>query len=222
MPLTLSSYAGSGTSIAIPHNAGDLIVMYVHTSVQGTFGDPRLPGVPAAGGTVPTWTTLNTTAGNNFSNARTVWAWGTGSTTSGTWSNSTDLFIVAVLSGADPTVPIGGRAMSATGFGGTMTAPAVTMSKTDGTSQLLHFYGIGDATNASGTISAVATGYTRRLAFTPTTLLAGVLNTKTVTTSDGAATQVKSGPGWFSAATVEVLAASGSPAVPTNQFFTMF
>jgi len=215
MPLTLSSYAGAGTSIAIPHNAGDLIVMYVHASTSNS-----IPAPPAEGGTVPAWATLNQTAGSNWSNARTVWARGNGSTTSGTWTNNTDLFVVAVLGGADLTTPIGGRAITLS-VGGTMTAPAVTMSKTDGSSVLLHFYGMGDGVNANGTISAVAAGYTRQLTFTPTTRLAGVLNTKNVTTSDGAVIQSKSGGTWFSAATVEVIAASES-GVPTNQFFTMF
>lgn len=218
--LTLSSYAGTGTSIAIPHNSGDLIVMYAHASANGA-----LPTPPAAGGTVPAWATLNQTAGTNWSNARTVWAVGTGSTTSGTWTN-TSQFVVVVLTGADAATPIGGRAISAVGVGGSMTAPAVTMSKTDGTSKLLHFYGMGDAVNGNGTVSAVAAGYTRLRAFTPTSLLGSVLNAKTVTTSDGAVIQSKSGGSWFSAATVEVLAAdSGAPVVPTvptNQFFQMF
>jgi len=203
----ISVYAAAGNTVAIPHNPGDVLVMFAQASTQNV-----LPAAPAAGGTVPTWTALGATAGTSWSNSRTAWAVGTGSSTSGVWTNA-GMLVVAVVPGANT---VGGRATGAVSLGGTMTAPAVTMSKTDGTSTLLHFYGIGDAVNAVGTISAPAAGYTRYLTFAPTTLLAGVVNVKDVSTSDGALVQSKSGSTYFSTATVEVVVGS------SGQFFVMF
>jgi hypothetical protein len=212
-PSVISVYAASTNTITIPHEPGDLLVMFAQSSTNNTY-----PAAPAAGGTVPAWTTLNFTNAGGWSNSRTAWAVGTGSSTSGTWT-TTGMLVVAVIPGANA---IGGRAMSAIGLGGTMTAPAVSMTQTDGTSSLLHFYGIGDGVNAIGTISAPAAGYTRYLTFTPTNVLAAVVNVKDVSTSDGALVQSKSGPTYFVAATVEALAGVSLPVTPTNQFFTMF
>jgi len=202
-------------AITMPsHNAGDLIVMYVHASPVST-----LPTVPTAGGTVPTWNVLKSTAGTNYSNARLVWAWGTGSTTSGTWTNA-DLFTVAVLRGANTTVPIGGNAISTVAAASTSTAPAITLANSDGSSQLLHFHGFGDAVNTIGTISATPTNYTQRVGTVLTTKLAGVLNTKDVTTTDGSVGQSISGAAWNSSASVEILSpgpvVDGSHQIVTN------
>jgi hypothetical protein len=192
----------TANAITMPaHNEGDVLVMHVHASAANT-----MPTVPAAGGTVPTWNVLQSTAGNNWSNSRLVWCVGTGTTTSGTWTNA-DMFNVAVLRGANRIVPIGGNAISAVAAFGGNPAPAITLSNSDGSSQLLHFHSIGDAVNAVGTISAVPVGgYTRQVAATPSTLIGGVLNTKFVTTTDGAVAQGFSGVSWQSSASVEILA----------------
>ena len=212
----VGSSVGAGSTITIPaHQSGDLIVMYAHASIYN-----YQPVAPSASGNVPTWTLLSTSGAAGFSNHRTAYAFGTGSTTSGTWTN-TDMLIVAVLRGVNATTPIGGRASGAVGSVAACTAPAVTMSVTDGSSVLLHFYGYGDTANLVGTISTEPAGYTRQVGTVLTTKLAGVLNTKTVTTSDGAVAQSTSSGASNSGATVEVLA-SGGVAVPTNQFFAMF
>ena len=213
---TFDTYATNGTSFSsIPHSAGDLLVMFAHASLQNSY-----PTLPVAGGTVPTWTTINNTT-SGYSNTRTAWALGTGSSTSGVWTNS-DMLLCAVIKGANTTAPIGGKAISAQGLGVTMTAPALTLTKTDGTSKLLHYYGIGDAVNLTSVSAAPAAGYSRKMLYQPTGLLAAVLNTKDVTTTDGAVVQTKVGSTFFSPLSIEVLMGSPSVSVPTNQFFQMF
>lgn len=153
VPTLVSSSVPTVTANAITmpsHNAGDLIVMYVHASTNGS--NPTIPTANAGTG-VPTWNLIKSTAGTNYSNSKVVWAWGTGSTTSGTWTNA-DMFEVAVLRGVNPAVPIGGSAISTVGAAYAATAPAITMANNDGSSQLLHFHGYGDNVNAIGTIAA--------------------------------------------------------------------
>jgi len=194
----------TANAITMPaHNEGDVLVMYVHSSALNTIST-----VPAAGGTVPTWNVLKSTSstGTSYSCARLVWCVGTGTTTSGTWTNA-DMFEVAVLRGADTAFPIGGNAISVPSQLQTSTAPAITFSNSDGSSQLLHFHGWGDAVNAVGTISAApAGGYTQQISTKPSTILGGVINTKYVTTTDGAVANGATGVVYASAASVEVVA----------------
>lgn len=193
----------AGTSITIPaHQSGDIIVLFAHASTNGS-----VPSAPAAGGTVPTWTSLGTSGTTNYSNHRLSWCTGTGSTTSGTWAGGTDGLIVAVLRGA---ASIGGKASGAVIASATNVAPAVTLSVSDGTSALLHFFGYGDGVNLVGTVSTSPTGYTRQLGSAVTTRIGLVLLTKNSTTSDGSVTQSMSGTSWSSAASVEVVASAGS------------
>jgi hypothetical protein len=196
----------AGTSITIPtHQSGDLIVMFAHASTNGAQ-----PSAPSAGGTVPTWNLLSTSGSTSWSNHRTAYAFGTGSTTSGTWAGSTDMLMVIVLRGADPTTPIGGRASGAVGVGAACTAPAVTLTRNNGTSLLMHFHSWGDGVNGVGTISAVPTGYTRQVGTVASVRLTGVINTKTVSTTSPSIAQSISGGPYNSGATVEVLEASGT------------
>jgi hypothetical protein len=197
----------AGTSITIPtHQSGDVIVMFAHASTNGAQ-----PSAPSAGGTVPTWNLLSTSGSTSWSNHRTAWALGTGSTTSGTWAGSTDMLMVIVLRGADTTTPIGGRASGAVGIGASCTAPAVTLTHSDGTSLLMHFHSWGDGVNNVGTISAVPTGYTRQVGTVASVRLTGVINTKTVSTTSPSIAQSISGSTYNSGATIEVLeAAAGS------------
>lgn len=194
----------STSSVPIPaHSADDLIILFAHSSGAG------LPGMPSAGGTVPAWTSINTGTGS-FSQTRTARFKATGSShTSGTWTNTTSM-IAVVISGAHATTPIGGQATATETFGGNPTAPAVTMSQTNGTSILLHFYGTGDGLNACGTPSTAPANYTRQIAGGPYTTppRALCLNTKNVTTSDGSIAQTFTGVGsYYAATTIEVLAA---------------
>jgi hypothetical protein len=201
----------AGTSITIPtHQSGDLIVMFAHASTNGAQ-----PSAPSAGGNVPTWNLLSTSGSTSWSNHRTAYAFGTGSTTSGTWAGSTDMLMVIVLRGADPTTPIGGRASGAVGVGAACTAPAVTLTRNDGTSLLMHFHSWGDGVNGVGTISAVPANYTRQIGTVASVRLTGVINTKTVSTTSPSIAQSISGGPYNSGATVEVLAAAGSATILT-------
>ena len=132
------------------------------------------------------------------------------------------MLLCAVIRGANTTTPIGGKAISAQGLGVTMTAPALTLTKTDGTSKLLHYYGIGDGVNPTSISAAAAAGYSRKMLYQPTALLTAALNIKDVTTTDGAVVQTKVGSTYFSPLSIEILMGSSGVSVPTNQFFTMF
>jgi hypothetical protein len=119
------------------------------------------------------------------------------------------MLIVAVLRGVDATTPVGGRASSAVGIGTASTAPAVTLTRNDGSSLLMHFHSWGDGVNGVGTISAVPSGYTRRIGTVASVRLTGVINTKTVSTTAPSIAQSVSGGPYNSSATVEVLEAAG-------------
>jgi hypothetical protein len=220
MPATLiSSSVPTVTAGAItlpPHVAGDLIVMHVHASALNT-----LPIAPGGGAGIPLWTQARSTGGTNYSNARLVWGWGTASTTSsGTWTNA-DQFIVAVLRNVNPTNPIGGSAISPVTASTSCSAPAITLVRNDGSSQILHFHSYGDGVNAVGTIGAAPSGTTQRVAIKLSAQLGGILNTKNVTTTGNGATQSATGFVWNSGASIEVRG-DGVAATPTNQFFQLF
>lgn len=129
--------------------------------------------------------------------------------------------IAVVLRGAKVGAPVGGHAISGSGFGANQAAaPAVTLAKTDGSSALLHFFGIGDVTNSNFTaaVGGAPAGYTVQTVGTYSANNRAVaLMTKNVTTSDGAVAIGGGGP-WFLNATVEILAAD----VNSAAFFAMF
>jgi len=182
------------TSIPLPaHNVGDtILIAAVRLSTAVTK--------PAAGGTVPNWIDIDSGAGGGTTNIRTVYCIATATNhTSGVWSGNTGLFAI-VLRGANASNPIGGHGINGA-VGGALTAPAVTMSRTDDTSMLLHFYGQG----GSGLVwPAAPTGYTRQASATGSTNVAHICaNSKDLTTSDGAIAQGTNVGSWV-AATVEV------------------
>ena len=203
MPISIVGTASvASNTITIPaHQSGDLIVVFGHASGNSTY-----PAAPSAGGNVPTWLAIANTV-TTYSNSRVVYAVGTGSTTSGTWTN-TDMLMVAVLRGVAAS-PIGGKG-TAVAASGSSTAPAVTLSVSDGSSALLHFHSWGDGVNNVGTIGSTPSGYTQQLGSALTTKLAAVLNTKNTTTSAGSVVQTFSGTVYSSAATVEVLASTAT------------
>jgi hypothetical protein len=193
----------AGNTITIPtHQSGDVIVLFAHASTNAS-----VPSAPTAGGTVPTWISLGTSGTTNYSNHRIAYCVGTGSTTSGPWAGGTDALMVAVLRGAAAT-PIGGKASGAVIANATNVAPSVTLSVSDGSSVLLHFFGFGDGVNSVGTVGTTPTGYTPQLGSALTTKIGAVLLTKNSTTTDGSVTQTMSGVSWSSAASVEVVAAT--------------
>ncbi|MBN7391527.1 hypothetical protein I3U81_10785 [Mycobacteroides abscessus subsp. abscessus] len=195
----VSANASTTNSVTIPaHQVGDLIVLCAFDS-QNTA-----PTKPSAGGTVPDWNYIdntNTVAGQGA--VTTAWFKATATnTTSGTWT-WTEQMIAVVVRGTMPASPIGGHA-AVGGAAVNVTAPAVTLAHTDGSSILLHFHATAFL-NASGWSSAPA-GYTRRIVAGPSSSRSMVLNTKDTTTTDGSVTQPDGSAGWaFAAATVEII-----------------
>lgn len=139
----VASIAGAD-SITLPaHNVGDLILMF-STNLRP---NNTAPAAPAAGGTVPTWTTV-IEAPNSFNgistylNHKAVYAVATATNhTSGTWSAYGDLetLLAVVISGAKSGTPIGGVAQSNVYGQSSATYPAVTLDDTSGSSLLLRY-----------------------------------------------------------------------------------
>jgi hypothetical protein len=185
-----------GTSVDIPaHSAGDVIVVFAY---QNGISAPPTP--PAASGTVPAWVSIQSGGGN--SNGSGVWSFTATADnhTSGTWGSCTGL-IAVVIQGAHPTRPIGGFAVANANASGVSGAPAITQSVTNGTSCLLYFH--GHRSNVT-TLGAPPAGFTRRAEAIGSSGIC--LNTKDVTTTDGAATQTDNGNGGYMGQTVEILA----------------
>lgn len=176
-------YSAGYTTMTMPsHSAGDILLSFL-----GGFGNPLTSNPPAASGTVPTWTlATSSTYGAVW------WARATSSThTGGAWYTSTGwLHSIAVVSGAKATgSPIGG---SASGTATTLAVPAVTMTKTNGSSLLITLFYAQNSGGQSGTptMENPATGYTRQANtawIAPNTMgLYGGVITKDQSTSDGA------------------------------------
>lgn len=149
-----SNKAADTNSVAIPgHAIGDLLVIFACAPWSNTVSKP------AASGTIPNWNTIySEPAGSEFY-THVAWAVATANnSSSGTWTNAYQMQ-VAVLSGQGAS-PIGGFAATQ-GYNWAPTAPSVTMTNTDGSSQLLHFA----ASAANGTFSnnfLGVSGYTGR------------------------------------------------------------
>ena len=183
--------ASSTTSVTLPtHAVGNLIVLFVANT-----GSTTIPSVPSASGTTPAWNTID--SGQGSSQALIVVDFKATATnhTSGTWTNANNM-VAVVLSGQDPTVPSGlGTQGPIGGFLGqqnainstSITAPAITLSRTDGSSVILHFF------EGAGTIStwnAAPTGYTKWVNTSQV-----CLDSKNDTTSDGSVAQTHSSTG---------------------------
>lgn len=173
-PVLVGLAISSTTSVTIPtHQAGDLIL--VHT-MNGSAS--AMPATPAAGGTVPTWTVINSDS-NGACDSKLAWAVATSSgTTTGTWTNAGRTLAV-VLRNQAASSPVGGQAVN-TSSGTNATAPAVTLTNTDGSSMLLHFY----AKLGANTWNSAPAGYTKQQDETATCLI-----TKDNTTTDGSVVQ---------------------------------
>jgi hypothetical protein len=190
-------------NIALPtHQVGDLLVVHGFSD-----GSTIMPGSPAGGsGTVPAWLDVPNCAqaGANGCSSHTIYAFATATNhTSGNWSNLQGL-IAAVVRNALAASPFGGTAESGSTAAGSATAPAVTMSRTDGSSMLLHFMGHRSGIGFTAWDAAPA-GYTQQAALVSST---GVcLITKDDTTSDGSVTQTMNGTfnNGYRGATVEVV-----------------
>ncbi|MCA2331623.1 hypothetical protein JF714_14335 [Mycobacterium avium] len=210
-----AAVAAGQNSIPLPaHQAGDLIFIFGFRQAAAP------PSVPVAGDTVPTFVTID--AGNGPYNALvTAYAIATSdSHTSGTWTNASAM-CAFVVRGAKTSSPIGGHGVGGTGFGANQAySPAVTLSKNDGSSAIIHVIGLGDSANTaiSAGVGGVTAGFTQQVVGQyGGSNRAVVLGTKNVTTSDGTMGVGGGGP-YFLGATVEILAGD----VSTSNFFAMF
>jgi hypothetical protein len=211
------AYKGSGgaaaTSVTIPtHAVGDLILIFTVRAAASGYAS-----VPSAGGTVPTWTSIDTgTYGpdyfSSYANLRVASTIATATNhTSGTWTNAD--YMVAVVFSGTAVSPKGGSAFNGGTSGDygatTLTAPAVTLQNAGGSSAIVKF--------TWNPVSSWSTpsGYTSRYA-DAATVFAQVI-TKNTTTSDATATTSTTGSGfsWVSYA-LELK----EPA--TAAFFAMF
>lgn len=201
------STISAATSVTLPgHNVGDLIVIFAHR------GGSLTPIVPSAAGTVPAWSAIDTMGGTTAGSLVTADFVATATNhTSGIWTNATGM-IAVVISGNLAASPIGGHAAAATGGTTTsVTAPAVTLSRSDGSSVELNFYGHPATISSWGSAPA---GYSRMQATTGSLVCC---NSKNDTTSDGSIVQSLSATATGGAtATVEILAVpSAATVLPT-------
>lgn len=190
----VGSASAAATSVGIPaHQVGDIIVIFAYRD-----GSTAVPTKPSASGTVPAWADIETGSGTNSNSSRTAYFVATATnTTTGTWTNATG--IAAIVLRGQASSPIGGSARTGGLANGSSTAPAITLSVSDGSSVILHFHGHRTVT----AWSTAPTGYTR-LTSVATEL---AVNYKDSTTSDGSiaqsATTTNSG---YQGHTVEIIA----------------
>jgi hypothetical protein len=145
----VGAQGAAGTTVTIPaHQVGDMILIFAYRD-----GSNTAPTAPTAGGTVPTWT-LITSAGANTNSANFRYAVATATTTtSGTWTNATEI-ICLVYRGAK-LVGVNG---ATNGTGTSISYPALTLQRTDGSSWVAGIAGHRSATN----VEAAPTGMTNR------------------------------------------------------------
>lgn len=194
-PTTQGSATANTTSVTLPtHAIGDIIILAV----------PRVNATPAtkptASGTVPAWADIDAATGSSATSIRTAYFVATATNhTTGTWTGATCMWAI-VLRGQGGTL-IGGHGTQINASGSS-TAPAVTLTQTDGTSVILefHFTTAGSSPRFTGT----PTGYTR---LTVTGTIASIVaNSKNVTTTDGSVVQTLATTGANAGATIEICA----------------
>ena len=139
MPITpISSAAADANTLALPtHAVGDVLLMFAQRT-----GSNTVPVQPAAGGTVPTWTSIGS-AGANTHSSRVSWTKATAANhTSGTWTNATQL-ICLVARGV--LTPLASAVTQAAANTQTIVYPALAVTKPTGDVWLLRFGGRGAA-----------------------------------------------------------------------------
>jgi hypothetical protein len=194
VPIINTAVPVQANTIALPpHAIGDIIVI-----AACDYNVTTPSSKPAAGGTVPAWVDIDANAGANACSMRTAYFVATANNhTSGAWGSTTYLAAV-VLRGQKAGSPIGGHA-EAGGTGTTgLVAPAITLAKNDGSSQILCFHFARNVV-----LDAAPVGYTRRGISSSNNW---AISSKIDTTTDGATTVTTAGAsvGWR-AAQIEIL-----------------
>lgn len=202
----IGSSAAAATSIAIPaHAVGDIIII----SARAASNTPA--AIPTAGGTVPTWTTIQS-AGANTLALTTVYAIATATNhTSGTFTNASNL-VVTVLRG-DRTLSVGASNSANGNNVQNIVYPALTLQKTGGSS-----WGVRFGTRGTGhaNVATAPTGWTNRASTPATPVLAGHTRADLVAnpTADTVATGTTNAA--YRAHTVEIKEAPLPPSAPTG------
>lgn len=147
MAISFVGQATGVTSATLPtHQAGDLILAFAYRD-----GNNTAPTVPSP------FITIASAGGSSNSSALAYYTAINGSTTSGTWTNATSV-VFLIYRGCTPVSPIGNNAVGV-GNNTTIIYPALTPSRTDGTSWVVGFAG-HRSTNTS--IGTAPTGMTNR------------------------------------------------------------
>jgi hypothetical protein len=205
--------AVGATSITLPaHTVGQHIFLFA----SRVFASP--PTKPAAGGTVPTWIDANTAGGIYVAYCQATAT----NHTSGTWTNATRMAAV-VFNGVNPADPVGQIVNNSGTSTATVSASALpSLDVADGSSAILVYYTVSNTGSGSGW-AAAPTGYSRLASSQTASSHGNCLNSKTVTTSDGAVTQTLNlnPSGNFQAMQIEILAAPAAGG-NTGAFFAMF
>ena len=193
----VAAASANATSVTIPaHQVGDMILLFAFNS--GT----SLPAAPSASGTVPAWSSVVTSAASAGANRVSYFIATATTTTTGTWTNTAGMIAVVLRRASS----IGGSSALAAQVS-TMSAPAITLTKTNATSAVLHFFGVG--TGSPSAIGSTPPGYTRRTSLLVTgNQFAIVLLTKNTSDCDGSVAQSITYSGFSGGcSSVEVLAA---------------
>lgn len=124
-----SSNAGTTVTSMPAHQAGDLLVIFAYRD-----GSTTAPSLPAG------WTNVGTANGANANSSRIGYRVAPGSgTSSGTWTNATELS-VQVFRGQNVSTPIGANGNTGASSS-TVTYPSLFLSQTNGTSWIAGFAG---------------------------------------------------------------------------------
>jgi len=186
--------SSTANTVTIPtHAIGQIILLWVYRSNSNTTATK-----PSASGTVPAWVDVVNNTGTNTNSARIAYFVATATNhTSGSWTNATGM--IAVVMDHQNVSPIGGSAEAGGSNTTQSVAPSITLSVSNGSSLILHFFG---SRNATVDWLAAPTGYTHVVNSGPL-----CMNVKNVSTTDGSCTQThqSSGIAGYSGATVEVL-----------------
>lgn len=147
MATVVGQASAAATSVAIPaHAAGDLIIV----SARGTAA---APSVPAASGTVPAWTTLQSALANSVGLTTVFFVATAATTTTGAFTNATHIAVVVLRPAALKKLQTA-VARSAVGNGNntqTIVYPALALLDTDGSSTGVRIGTRGVAVTAVGT-----------------------------------------------------------------------
>jgi hypothetical protein len=205
------SGSAAATSVAIPaHQAGDMILIFAR-------GTAAAPSVPAAGGTVPAWATLQTGLANAIGLTVCAFVATAANHTSGTWTNATHIGVL-VLRPTAGTVLSTAAARSAVGSGNntqTIVYPALTLADADGSSWAVR---CGTRTVAVTAVGTAPTNYTNQI-IQPAgaSALMSVHTRAGVTTNPAADTVSTTGTNAaYRAVTVEVLEVVPTQTIPVS------